>query len=45
VDRVHGFFPSKINSRKSNFLIFLGKFSENPLEIQTFITFQPQLQI
>jgi hypothetical protein len=34
-------FPSKINSRKSNFLIFLGKISENPLEIQTFITFQP----
>jgi hypothetical protein len=38
-------FPSKINSRKSNFLIFLRKILETPLEIQTFITFQPQLQI
>jgi hypothetical protein len=38
-------FPSKINSKKSNFLIFLGKISEKPLEIQNFITFQPQLQI
>jgi hypothetical protein len=38
-------FPSKINSRKSNFPIFLEKILENPLGIQTFITFQPQLQI
>jgi hypothetical protein len=37
--------PSKNNSRKSNFSIFLGKFAEKHLELQTFITFQPQLQI
>jgi hypothetical protein len=38
-------FPSKNNSIKSNFPIFLGKFAEKPLELQTLITFQPQLQI
>jgi hypothetical protein len=38
-------FPSKNNSRKSNFLIFLGKLTEKTLELQTFITFDPQLQI
>jgi hypothetical protein len=32
-------FPSKNNSKKSNFLTFLGKFAEKPLEVQTFITF------
>jgi hypothetical protein len=38
-------FPSKNNFRKSNFLIFLGKIVEKCLKLQTFITFQPQLQI
>jgi hypothetical protein len=38
-------FLSKNNSKKINFPILLGKFAEKPLGLQTFITFQPQLQI
>jgi hypothetical protein len=38
-------FPIQKLFKKIQFSDFLGKFVEKPLELQTFITFQPKLQI